>query len=807
MPDILFAARMLRRNLGFAALAVTTLALGVGANTAIFSVVKAVLLNPLPYAAPDRLVAVAESSPDSIRPVTVDYTTTYDWRTRSRSFESMSLFRMASGALVEHGEPELIMGMRVGYDFFDTLGVKVAMGREFQPEEDRPESRYEVILSHGLWLRAFGGDPATVGRVIHLSESPFTVVGILPAGFEPLGITGVIRSPEMYMPLGYDLKQSFACRGCQHLHLVARMKSAVRTAEAQAELNTIMRALVHEHPDSYHPNASVVVIPLDQSIVGSVRKPLWVLLGAVGFVLLIACVNVANLLLVRASGRAKEIALRAALGAGRARLIRQLLTESLLLALSGGVGGVLLAMWGTSAFASLGPQEIPRVNQIHVDAGVLLFGLATSLATGILFGLAPALRASRIDLNDALKDTGKSTGGQSRNSLRNLLVTAEFALAFVLVVGAGLLGKSFLRLMSVNPGFDPRNVLTLNTFVYGARYEKPEAALRYYQQVLDRLRATPGIEHSALTSLLPLSGNFDRRGLQIQDRRLASDAEAPAADTYSVSPDYFQVMRIPLRRGRAFTGQDRMGAPLVAVISESCAKSQFPNQDPLGKHIQLGGRADDKPWMTIVGIVGDVRQYGLDQSSNMEVYIAQAQDVNFAYELVARTSLEPKLLERTVREAFMAVDKTQPVFRVTSLEKYLESSLAQRTFTLALLALFGALALALAAVGIYGVVSYTVSLRTREVGIRIALGADRRNVLGLILRQGLALTGAGLAAGFLASLALSRLLASMLYQMRPVDLATSAIVALVLSAAALAASYIPARRATRVDPMIALRYE
>src|SRR5579862_1084597 len=807
MADLLYAVRMLRKNLGFTVIAAATLALGVGANTAIFSVVKAVLLNPLPYGAPERLVTVAEASPGALKPVTVDFTTTYDLRTRSRSFETMALYRPGSGALVEGGEPELIKGMRVSADFFDTLGVKVQMGRDFQTEEDRPDRRYEVILSQGLWLRRFGGDPKIVGRVIHLSESPFTVVGVLPANFRPLGIAGVVDSPEMFMPLGYDLKQSSACRGCQHLHLVARLKPGVAAREAEAELNTTMRSLVREYPNSYNPNATVVVTPLKEFIAGEVTKPLWVLLGAVGFVLLIACANVANLLLVRASGRTKEIALRAALGAGRGRLVRQLLTESMMLALAGGIGGVLLAMWVTSAFASFGPKEMPRVNEIHIDAVVLLFGLLASMLTGILFGLAPALRASRVDLNDTLKDTGKATAGRSRNGLRNLLVTAELALAFVLVVGAGLLGKSFLRLMNVDPGFDPHNVLTLNTFVYGSRYQQPEATLGYYQQVFDRLRATPGVEAVAMTSVLPLSGNFDRRSLQIQDRRLASDAAAPFVDTCSVSPDYFRVMKIPVKRGRTFTDQDRMGSPGVAIISESCARSQFPNQDPIGKHVQLGGRADDKPWATIIGIVGDVRQYGLDQTTDMEAYVAQAQDVSFAYQLVARTSLDPKLLERTVREAFLTVDKTQPVFNVTSLEKYLESSLAARRFTLSMLALFGALALALAAVGIYGVISYTVSLRTREVGIRIALGADRSSVLGLILRQGLMLTGAGLAVGFLASLALTRFLASLLFQVQPVDLATSGMVAALLSLAALAASYVPARRATRVDPMIALRYE
>jgi putative ABC transport system permease protein len=536
MTDLLYAARTLRKNAGFTVIAVATLALGVGANTAIFSVVKAVLLNPLPYASANRLVMVAESTPDALKPVTVDFTTTYDWRTRSHSFETMSLYRAAAAALMDRGEPELISGMRVGYDFFDTLGVKVQMGRDFRAEEDRPDRRYEVILSHGLWLRRFGGDGSIVGRVIHLNDSSYTVVGVLPAGFRPLEITGVANAPEMYMPLGYGLTESQACRGCQHLRLIARLKPGVDPQEAKVELDAITRSLVREYPNSYNPKTMVRVTPLKEFIAGNLKKPLWVLLGAVGFVLLIACANVANLLLVRASGRAKEIALRAALGAGRTRLIRQLLIESLLLALAGGVAGVLLAMWATSAFSSFGPKEMPRIEEIRVDAGVLFFALLASLLTGVLFGLAPAVRASRFDLNDALKESGKNTAGRSRNGMRHVLVTAEFALAFVLVVGAGLLGKSFLRLMQVDPGFDPHNVLTLSAYIYGSRYQKPEAVLDYYQQVFDRLHSTPGIEGVAATSVLPLSGNFDRRGLQIQDRRLASDAEAPSADTYSVSP-------------------------------------------------------------------------------------------------------------------------------------------------------------------------------------------------------------------------------------------------------------------------------
>ncbi len=806
MGDVSFSARTLRKNLGFSLVAAITLALGVGANTAIFSAVKAVLLNPLPYSEADRLVKVAETDSDTQRSTTVDFTTTYDLRARSRSFQSLSLYRDGAGAIVEGGQPELLRGKRVNYDYFDTLGVTPQIGRTFLPEEDRPDRRREVILTYGLWMRRFGGDPQILGRVLRLSDASFTVVGVLPASFRPLAMPGDTEAPEMYMPLGYDLSQPAACRGCQHLQLIGRLKPGVSVSAARAELNSIMRDIVSEHPKDYARGAGVVVEPLRDQIVGRVSKALWVLLGAVGFVLLIACANVANLVLARTTGRAKEIALRAALGAGRWRIVRQLLTESLMLALFGGVAGVLLALWGTSVLASLGPKEIPRVDEIRMDAPVLLFGLAASLLTAVLFGLLPALRASRVDLTEAIKDMGKSTEGRSRHGLRNLLVTAELALAFVLVVGAGLLGKSFIRLMNVDPGYDPHNVLALNTYVYGERYQKPEAELNYYQQVMERLRATPGVESVAMASTLPLE-NFDRRGFHIQDRPLANESDAPSADAYSVSPDYFRVMKIALKRGRVFTGQDSPGAPQVALISESCARSQFPGRDPIGQHIQLGGRHEDKPWLTIVGVVADVRQYGLDRPSNMEAYIAQAQDLSFGYRLVARTAIDPRRLERAVRDAFLSVDKTQPVFHVQPMETYVAVSLAERTFTLALLGLFGGLALVLAAVGIYGVVSYTVTLRTREVGIRMALGAERRDVLAMVLWQGMKLIGAGLAAGFAASLVLTRFLASLLFEVRPTDLATSGAVALVLAAVALVAGYLPAWRASRVDPMVALRYE
>ena len=807
MRDFILAVRMFRKSFGFTVVAVATLALGVGANTAIFSVVKAVLLNQLPYREPERLVGLAEADAGTIRPVTVDFTTTYDLRKRSRSFESMSLYRDWRSALIGEGDPELAIGLRVGYDYFDTLGIKMQRGRTFLPEEDRADRwRTVLIISDGLWTRRFGRDPNIVGRKVGLNESTFTIVGVLPADFQPVPLGQSETPRDIFAPLGYELGGPSSSRGKRHLRLIARLKAGVEAGAANAEINAAMAGIVREHPEAYTADQKMVLTPLRQQIFGQVRKALWVLLGAVSLVPLIACANVANLLLARASGRAKEIALRTALGAGRGRLIRQMLTESLVLALAGGIGGVLLAAVGTTLVASIAPREIPRIAEVKVDVTVLLFGLGASLLAGLLFGLAPALRLSRTGLADSLKDAGRSTGGRGANGLRHVLVTMELALAFVLVAGAGLLGKSFIHLMNIDPGFDPHNLLTLNTYVYSARYAPTQAALNYTNQVLDRLRATPGIESAAMVSTLPLT-SFDRTSVHIQDRPLANPNEAPAVDRYSITPDYFHAMRIPLKSGRGFGGQDREGAPLAAIVSESCARRLFPKESAIGKHIQLGGRDDTQPWMTIVGVVGDVRQYGLDRAPSMEAYLPQAQNLNFNYMAVARTTGDPRRMEGAVRDAFMAVDKTQPIFAVAPMETYLASSLAARRFTLAMLGFFGVLALTLAAIGVYGVISYSVSLRTREIGIRMALGAKWGDVVKMMLRQGMGLAAAGLAAGFAVSLGLTRFLSSLLFEVHPTDLATLFGVAVLLAAVAMAGSYVPARRAAKVDPMNALRLE
>jgi len=802
LQDVLYAFRTLRHSPGFTAAAVITLALGIGANVAVFSVVKVVLLNQLPFRDPERLVMLGEADSGENTAETVGFTTAYDWRRLSHSFESMSLYRVGDGAIVERGKPELLKGMRVGYDFFHTLGMPMLIGRSFLPEEDHPDTRYEVVLSRSLWMRGFGSDPRVLGQTIHLSGSTYRIVGVLSTDLTNIQVPGSTASAEIFSPLGYALSDPLACRNCQHLRLIARLKTGISVAQAHAELNTIMADLVRQYPGSYPARAKVGLQPLHDYVVGSMSRALWLVQGAVGFVLLIACANVANLLLVRTGNRAKEIALRGALGAARKRLLSQLLIESTVLAVIGGAAGIIVERWVLPGLVSRAPVEIPRISDVRIDGTMLMFGFAASLLTAVLFGLAPAIRASKVALGHALKDGGRST----RHRLSNALVITEVTLAFLLLLGVGLLGQSLMRLMGVDPGFDPENVLTLKTYVYGNRYEQPGAALNYYRRALEKLRAMPGIENVAMTSTLPLA-DFDRKGFHIRDRKLLHDSEAASADTYSVSPDYFATMKIPLVRGRLFNEWDGPDAPRVAIISEACAREQFRGENPIGKQIQLGERDEKKPWITIVGVVGDIRQYGLDVPPRLAAYIVQAQDLSFEYSLVARTRGDPLEKQHAIEGAFLAADPTLPVFQIRSLRSYEASSLAQRSFTLTLLTFFGALALGLAAVGIYGVISYSVVLRTPEIGIRMALGADRRTVLVKTLAEGAKLGAAGLLLGFAISLALTQFLSNLLFEVRPFDRATTAGAAIVLSAVALAASFIPAKRAATIDPMAALRSE
>jgi putative ABC transport system permease protein len=791
--DARFGFRMARRTPGVAALAVLTLALAVGSTTAIFSVVKAVLLNRLPYRNPDRVVALAEVDPSGLAARWVGGWTANEWRTRTRLLQSIALYGDGQRTLIENGESEILRGMRVSHDFFETLGVTPLLGRSFLADDDRWPRANVVILSNGLWKRRFGGDPKVVGRALNLSTETYRVIGVLPPDFYPLRMSNPAEKPEIFLPLGYDPRHAATCRNCFGGNAIGRLNPGAGVDQARVELNGIMGEIARQYPADYARDTSVLVEPLRERLIGPIQTALWVLLGAVALVLLIACANIGNLLLAHATARSKEMALRAALGAGRWRLASQLLTESLLLSVIGGAAGVFLGWRGMSVLATLAPKELPRFDEIRMDPMVLLFGVAISLATGLTFGMLPAWRASRLPISTVV-----------RGGLRSLLVIAEVALAFVLVMGTGLLGKSFLRLMAVNAGFDSRHILTLTPTADGGHYSTRQEVLDYYRRVVETVRAVPGILSAGMISNVPLS-HTEPTKLRVEGGPILSDSAAPSVDVFWASPDYFRVLRIPLQRGRFFTDQDGVGDPPAAIVSKSLVKSRFPGSQAIGQRIQLGPQQQRGPWFTIVGIVGDVRESGFDHEPDEAVYLPQAADPGHYIRLVARTAGNPMSFEKSVRAAIRNIDPLQPVFHVQAMDDYVAAFLADRSFTLTLIGFFGTVALLLATVGVYGVISYTVGLRTRELGIRMALGAARFAILKMILQDVLALLAWGLAAGFLCALAFTRFLSHMLFEVRPNDLATSASVAFVLAGAALLAAYIPALRAARVDPARALR--
>jgi putative ABC transport system permease protein len=806
--DLRYGARMLLKNPAFTLIAVLTLALGVGANTAIFSVVNSLLLRPLPYPDSNRLVTLSGNGEEGPTGNT-GYATFLDWRERSQSFDPMVIIRSWGGTVTGQGEPERIEGLRVSQGYFRMLGATPALGRDFKVEEDRPDTRFVVMLSHSFWQRRFKSDPGVIGKPITLSGQTFTVAGVMPSGFEDYLAANFYKPADVWAPLGYDVAQPFACRTCQHLKVVGRLKPGVTLNQATAEMTSIHEGLRRENPKTYgYPG--VTIKRLQEHFIGSIRQTLYLLLVAVAFVLLIACANVANLLLARAAHRATEIAIRLAVGANRWRILRQLLIESLLLSLLGAGCGLLLAMWGTELLVKLSPATMLKLQDVKTDISVLAFTLLVSLLTGILFGIVPALQASQSDVQLVLKEGGDRTQSGRQNRLRSLLVISEIALALVLLVGAGLLIRSFIRILNVTPGFEQRNLLTMMVPATGAKYQQDGQVIAFYQNALERVKRLPGVVSAGIVSNLPFGGNGDRFGFHIEEKPLANPSEAPSAERYGISPDYLQAMGIPVLRGRGFTDQDTANAPLVVLISETSARRFWAyrngkGEDPIGKRVRLG--APTSPLRTVVGIVGDVDHQGLDDQPDTQVYTPQAQVTDSYMLLVVRTSVDPVSLTAAVRKEIHSIDSDIPVYQISTMKQLISQSMAQRRFTLVLLGVFAAIALLMAAIGIYGVFSYWVTQRSQEIGIRVALGAQTRDVLKLVIGHGMTLAISGVGIGLVASFALTRLMENMLFGIGANDALTLVSISLLLILAALLACWIPARRATKVDPIVALRCE
>ncbi|HKS39969.1 MAG TPA: ABC transporter permease [Blastocatellia bacterium] len=806
IQDVRYGIRMMRKSTAITAIAVISLALGIGANTVIFSVVNAILLKSLPFNDPDRIVlAWGSSANEGNHRSQVSATDVDDWRNKNSVFEDITTYGGWSATLLGDGEPERIQGIQVGDGYFSIMKATPMFGRTFLPEEQQDGKDFVIVLGYGLWQRRFSGDPNVVGQTVSLSGRPYTIVGVMPADFQPLPTSMVTPRGDFYRPVAepHDEEQ----RAARHLRSIARLKQGVTLEQAQAEMDVIASRIEQEHPQN-NTGYGVRLVTLPEDTVGGLRPTLLMLFGAVAFVLLIACANVGNLLLARSAARQKEIAIRRALGAARSRLVRQFLTESVMLALVGGGLGLLLALQGASIIEALGSQVTPLLVGIKIDSSVLIFTLVASLLSGIVFGLAPALHVSNPDLNESLKEGGRSSGaGAGRNRLRSALVVSEVAMALVLLICAGLLIKSVLRLRDVSPGFSSENQLTMNVTLPGAKYPKAPMWVAAYNQMIERIEALPGVQSAGLTSVLPLSGNFDGRGLAVEDYPKPRGEEIDV-DLYITTPGYLRTMSIPLLQGRALTEQDTENVPQVALINETMARELWPDQNPLGKRIKFpGSERNPQPWRTIVGVMGDVKQYGLDRKDPMQIYLPEAQFPTPFMSLVVRTTVDPKTMIAAVRNEIQSVDKDQAIYSITTLDQLLADSISLRRFSMILLVIFAALALMLASVGIYGVISYSVTQRTHEIGVRMALGASRRDIIKLVVGQGMTLTLTGVVVGLAASLALTRVLESLLFAVSQTDLTIFILIPAILTGVALGACFVPARRATKVDPMIALRYE
>jgi len=798
--DVFYAIRTLRKNPVFSVTAMLTLALGIGGSAAMFSVVRAVLLNPLPYAAPDRLVTLAAANAATLNARNVSFGEAREWAARNRTLEGIVLYRDWQPTVA--GEtPRPLIGRRVSHNFLTTLRVRPFLGRDFTADEDHPDRWRVLILSFEFWQSEFGGDPGVIGRALQLSERPYKIIGVLPQGFNAEGLA--IRAPEIWAPLGYGVNDSFACRSCWHLRAIARLQDGVSLQQARQELNIVAGDVARTYPDEIPKDQRVQMLPLRETMVGSVSSAIWLLFAATGVVLLIACANVTNLLLARSAARSREIALRLALGAGRFRIVRQLVTESVVMCGAAGITGLAFALACIRGLLWLEPAGVPRLQNTGLDLTVFAWAMALSVITGVMIGLTPALYASRSDG----EENARIHGSLRQSRFRTLVVITEVALAALLTVSTGLLVRSLLLVIAVNPGFAVEDLHAFSVSLVGIRYAEEEPVIAFQRTMIERVRALPGVEKAAIVSTLPIGGSYDRRGFHVRDRAIPP-ADAPDVDGYYVSAEYFSTMKIPIVRGRGFESADEgPDAAPVALISETTARELFPGEDPIGRRaIQLGGRNDKGRWATIVGIAGDVRQYGLDSALTPQAYLLYTQEPFSFAQLIVKSSVASGALARTVVQEVRALDKTLPV-RSTMMQDVVASSLTQRQFAVWLLGGFGALSVLLAVVGIYGVVAYSVTQRTREFGVRMALGARQAQIFKDVVRQGIMMSGIGLAGGLIAAVAVTRSLKAWLFGVTPTDALTFALAAFLMMLVAVLASIAPARRAIRIDPSAALRWD
>lgn len=817
MQDIRFALRSMTKNPWFALAAVLSLAIGIGANTSIFSVANALLLRPLPYQDPDRLVILWNRSPGL--GITQDWFSTaqyFDIRTSHHGFEQVAIAIGGTYNLTGQGDPERIGAIRVSSNLLPMLGARPALGRLLTQEEDAPGLPATAVLTDGMWSRRFGRDPHVIGKSIIINGQTYQIAGVLPQHFslsqEVVPLLDGTEQGEIFLPLPLTPSAASLVRDHEDYNIIGKLKPGVSVAQAQAEMDTITARLRRDFPENYPPNGGLTfsIVPLLEQVVGNVRRSLWVLLGSVGFVLLIACANVANLMLSRALSRQQEIAVRTAMGATRWKIIRQLLTESLLLSLFGGALGVLICLVSVKSIHLLGTKSIPRLQDVGIDGRVLLFTMLLSVVSGIIFGLVPALRVSSLDLSSTLKDSSRGSAGANAvwgrgNNFRRLLVISELALSVVLLIGAGLLIRSFARLQSVSPGFNPHNVLTFDLTMTGRKYNDKQSVLNAYRQLWEKLEHSHGgIAAGGVTSP-PLSEAFAWTPITVEGRVPLPGEKFLNADERVVSGRYFEAMQIPLRRGRFFNEQDDTTKPVVVIVDEYMAEQLWPGQDPIGKRIHIVEFQAKDPWQTVVGVVGRVKQDSLDSDPRIAFYVPHTQFPTRAMTVAFRGSTSPSELLATSRSQLRGLDPDLPMYQVRTMEQRVDESLARRRFSMVLLGVFAGIALALATIGIYGVMAYLVNQGTRELGIRIALGASPSNILSLVVRQGMALAVAGVTLGLGAAFLLARLIRSLLFGVEASDPITFLGIAFLLGAITLLACYLPARRAAQIDPLVSLR--